>query len=151
VSAVSASHHSPAAFRSLMRAVEHSRHHHPHPCHSPSDSLPIPPCDSVECRFLINDARGEIERLRRQLAGLESSLTLRTVTPTAAPTDSRACERPSLAVDLTTATAARRAYAVSPIGEVRLSTREATEVAPPQPLQLHTVVTNLGCLLDVLI
>jgi hypothetical protein len=134
-----------------MRAVQHSHHHDPHPCHSPSLPLPTPPCHSVECRFLINDARGEIERLRRQLAGLESHLTLRVASAAAAPAESRDCERPSLAVDLSIAKAARRAYAVTPIGEVHLSPREVSEVVPPLPLQLHTVVTNLGSLLDVLI
>lgn len=134
-----------------MRAVEHSRHHVPHPCHSQSNPLPTPPCHSVECRFLINDARGEIERLRRQLAGLESNLTLRTATAAPAPTDSRVCERPSLAVDLSIAKAARRAYAVTPIGEVPMRPLEVSDIASPPPLQLHTVVTNLGSLLDVLI
>ncbi len=110
--------------------------------------------DSVECRFLINDARSEIERLRRQLAGLESSFTLRRAEPAVEIDQPRAMDRPSSAVDLSVAASARRAYAVAPIGEVELqplASPEQTATASAARSTMHTVVTNLGSMMDVLI
>lgn len=129
-----------------MRAAEHS-----HPCAPPV--APQNACsDSTVCRFLINDARSEIDRLRRQLAGLEASFFFRTVAATPPIAEARDAERPSLAVDFSIAKAARRAYAVAAIGEVPPPPPSAAPVIPqPYSLQLHTVVTNLGSLLDVLI
>lgn len=103
--------------------------------------------DTVDCRFLLNDALAEIERLRREIAGLEVSL--HSLRPPQACEASRPID--STLVDLSKATSARRAYAVAPIGEVRF-TPPSTPLPPPlPPSRITSVVTNLGTMMDVLI
>lgn len=110
----------------------------------------VRPCDSADCRLPLNDARGEIERLRRQLAGLEATRSLQHVlqcqrTPDASANFGSSLDRPSWQVP------ERRSYAVPPIGEVQLSAPIGHDPPRLHSLRNVTIVTNLGTMMDVLI
>jgi hypothetical protein len=105
------------------------------------------PCDSRQCRLIINDLQREIDRLRRgfdcvdlyrprrrsrALEGLEG-------------TRDRCPELPP------SGSAARKAYAPAPLGKPS----PGPELPPPPPLRIIFLdnfyhITNLGTLLDLL-
>ena len=140
---------SPAAFHSLLAAVRSAvkPHRHPfRPC--PPPCCKSQPCDRGGCRILLNEARREIDRLRRQIDRLDLCSPLQPSRGGNKDSESMACK---LSADLASPFQRRRTYAVAAVGDIRnVQQPLATTRESPHANRVPNV-TNLGTCLDVLV
>ena len=144
-------HHRPhGPVETLIRVHAHSlklarRHHFVNKVCHVCPGVVCPVLDAGQFRILLNEARREIDRLRRQCDGIPCC--------SVPPLNDQDCYRPndSLSAELAKAPLHRKSYAM-PIGDVGRSrlNESAGRVQCAHEIHSYLAVSNLGTLLDVL-
>ena len=138
----------PAAFRSLLSAVQSALKPHAHANPPPPAACcNDKPCDEGNRRIRLDEAQREIDRLRRQVDRVDLCSTA-TTTSYARPADGDPPR--GLSADLASPTQRRRSYAVTAVGDIRDVVRISPLMVQSPHVNHVATVTNLGTRLDVL-